>query len=177
MQEIYSECSRKIMQNKKRLEQELKVSMNSKNSIIFVEGKAEDEYTAINVIEAISLGFTIPQALILTQNEFILEKIHIKGITKRQDLDTVRGRVVGTDGKTKRIMESLGDCLISLHDNTVSIIGRADDIQAILIALTSLIRGKKQAKVYSYLERQKDKEKAQMNEDLGLKIKKKKAKE
>jgi ribosomal RNA assembly protein len=171
MQEIYSECVRKINEHKKRLERELKVVITSKNNIVFVEGKAEDEYMAISVIEAINLGFTIQQALILTQNEFILEKINIKGITKRHDLGTVRGRVVGSDGKTKRIIEGLGDCLLSLHDNTVGIIGRADEIQGTLIALTSLIKGKKQAKVYSYLERQKNKEKTQLNEDLGLKIK------
>ncbi len=171
MQEIYSEFARKVIRNRGILEKELKVKITHKAGIIFVEGKAEDEYVAIEIIEAINLGFKINTALLLTNGDFIFEKIYIKDITKRRDLERVRGRVIGTNGKTKRTIESLGECFISLHDNTVGIIGRAEDIEIPMGALAALIRGKKQTKTYSYLERQKTKEKTKLNEDLGLKTK------
>jgi len=172
MQEIYSEFSRKILQNKKKLEQELKVKITNKGNIIFVEGTAESEYTACQVMEAINLGFKMTDALLLTDEEFILEKIHIKDLTKRQDIKRICGRVIGTQGRTKRTIENLSDCIIALHDTTVGVIGRADEIEPTLTALTALIQGKKQTKTYSYLEREKSKSKTSLNIDLGLKKKK-----
>ncbi len=169
MQEIYSENIKKILQNKSRLEKELKVKITTKGNILFVEGKAEDEYLAIEVIEAINLGFTIQQVLLLCDEECILEKLNIKDLTKRRDLDRIRGRIIGTKGKTKEIIQNLSDCFISLHDNIVGIIGRAEDIEKAMIALTSIIKGQKQGKVYGFLERARSKEKARVNESLGLK--------
>ena len=169
MQEIYSEDVGKILQNKKKLEQTLKVKITNKGKIIFVEGKAEQEYIAIQVIEAINLGFTSQQALLLQDEDFIFEKINIKDLTKRHDLERIRGRIIGTRGKTKEIIQNLSDCFISLHNNTVGIIGRAEDIEKAMQALTSIIQGSKQSKVYSYLERERGKEKSKINEDLGLK--------
>jgi len=170
MQEIYSKNTRKILQNKKKLEEKLKVKITNKDKILFIEGKAEDEYIAIEVIEAINLGFTADKALFLTE-EFILEKINIKDLTKRHDLERIRGRIIGTQGRTKKTIESLSECFISLYNNTIGIIGRAEDIEKAMQALTSLIQGSKQSKVYSYLEREKSKEKTKMNVDLGLKQK------
>jgi ribosomal RNA assembly protein len=169
MQEIYSEVTGKIIQNKKKLEKELKVRITNKGKILFVDGKAEKEYVAIEVIEALNLGFRTSQALLLTEEDFILEKINIKDLTKRHDLERIRGRIIGTRGKTKEILQNLSDCFISLHENTVGIIGRAENIERVMIALESIIHGQKQGKAYSYLERERNKEKVRLNEDLGLK--------
>lgn len=169
MQEIYSEAVRKILQNKKKLERRLKVKITNKGKIIFVDGEGEKEYVAIEVIEAINLGFTITQALLLCEDDFILEKIRIKDLTKRHDLERVRGRIIGTRGRTKKTIQNLSDCLISLHDNTVGIIGRIEHIERAMQAITSLIQGSKQSSVYYSLEREKIKEKTSINEDLGLK--------
>jgi ribosomal RNA assembly protein len=168
MQEIYSENIRKILQNKKKLEKKLAIKITNKGRILFVEGKAEQEYLAIQIIEAINLGFTTEKALLLTEEGFILEKINIKDITKRHDLERVRGRVIGTEGRTKKTIETLSDCFISLHDNTVGIIGLTENIENAMQALTSIIQGSKQSKVYSSLERERSKP-ASLNEDLGLK--------
>ncbi len=169
MQELYSEFSRKVLQNKRVLEKELKVKITNRGSLVFVEGEGEDEYVACEVIEAINLGFSVKKAILLANDDFILEKINIKDVTKRSDLGRIRGRVIGTNGRTKKTMESLGDCFISVHDNVVGVIGRADEIEPTLTALTALIKGKKQTKTYSYLERERSKEKTSLNIDLGLK--------
>ncbi len=169
MQEMYSEFSRKVIQNKKVLEKELKVKITNRGRLIFVDGKAEDEYTACEVIGAINLGFSLRDALLLTHDDFILEKINIKDVTKRHDLERIRGRIIGTKGRTKKTIENIGDCLMAIHDNTIGIIGRADEIEPTLTALTALIKGKKQTKTYSYLEREKSKDKTSLNIDFGLK--------
>ena len=122
------------------------------------------------------LGFTIEQALLLKDEEIIFEKIYIKELTKRHDLERIRARIIGTRGKTKDIIQNLSDCLVSLHGNTVGIIGRAEYIKKAINSLSSLIHGQKQGKVYAYLERKRTENKLKLNEDLGLKIKEKKKK-
>lgn len=174
MQETYSEVIKKILRDKKKLEQELKVRITNKGKILFVEGKTEDEYTTMQIIESINLHFTTQQALLLCEEDFVLEKLNIKDLTKRHDLDRIRARIIGTKGKTKKIIENLSDCFVSLHGNIVGIIGRIENIEKARTALISIIQGAKQSKVYSFLEREKSKEKLKMNEDLGLKIKLKK---
>jgi len=174
MQEIYTTHGHNIIKNKERLEKELKVNIGKKGNIIKLDGPAEDEYLAMQVIEAIDLGFTVEKALLLTQEDFILEKINIKDVTKRTDIARIKGRLIGTNGKTKKTIENLGDCLITIHDSTIGIIGFAEEIEMTLTAIESLIRGKKQSKVYNYMEKERIREKTKLNQDLGLKIRKKK---
>ncbi len=173
METLYLENINKIKQNKEKLEKALKVKISYSRKDVVVNGDAINEYVALLVIESIDLGFTAEQALLLCNEDFVFEKINIKDITKRHDLERVRGRIIGTKGKTKNLLETLSDCFICLHDNIIGIIGRAEDIEKAMAALTSIIQGAKQSKVYSQLERMRSKEKLKMNEDLGLKNKEK----
>jgi len=132
-------------------------------------------YQKLKNILQITCTMLFLEALFITHEDFILEKINIKDITKRHDLNRVRGRIIGTRGKTLETLESLSDCFISLHDNTVGIIGRAEEIETSMQAIKAIIRGKKQSKTYSYLEREKSKP-VPLSEDLGLKIKEEKKK-
>ncbi len=169
MEILHSTATSKIKKNKTKLEKLLNIKISFSGKNVFLEGSAIDEYIASNIIEAINLGFTIEQALLLREEEFILEKINIRDVTKRHDLRIIKARIIGTRGKTKSILENLSDCFICLYENSVCLIGRADEIKKAMRALTSLIHGSKQSKVYSYLERQRSREKTRVNEDLGLK--------
>lgn len=176
MEILHSTVTNKIRQNRTKLEKLLNVKISFSGRNISLEGSTIDEYITSNIIEALSLGFTTEQALLLREEEFILEKINIRDLTKRHDLRVIKARIIGTRGKTKNILEDLSDCFICLHENSVGIIGRAEEIKKAIRALTSLIHGSKQAKVYSYLERERSREKTRMHEDLGLKTKEKKEK-
>ena len=83
----------------------------------------------------------------------MLEDIYIKSITKRRNLKLVKARIIGKDGMTLRLLSELSDCEVVLHENIVSIIGKADKIKIAINAITSLIQGSKQSNVYSYLEK------------------------
>lgn len=176
MEILHSTAINKIKQNKAKLEKALNVKIYFSGKIISLEGSTMEEYISAQVIEALNLGFSLEQSLLLKDEDFILEKINIKDITKRHDLKIIKARIIGTRGKTKSILEDLSDCFIILHGNTIGIIGRTEEIKKAMQALTSLIHGSKQSRVYSYLERQRSREKLRMNEDLGLKTKEKKEK-
>jgi ribosomal RNA assembly protein len=157
-EQIYSESIRKIMQNKKQLESALKVKISSKEKILFLEGKSPDEFLALEVIEAINLGFTIPKALFLTEENTIFKKIQIKPIARRNDLSQVRGRIIGTNRKVLDTLESLTDTFIVLHDNSVGIIGSIENVDNVAYVLKRIIAGSKHANMYAWLEKKKAEE-------------------
>ena len=157
MQEIYVEDVRKVLQNKRKLEDSLNIIISNKGKNIFVDGNAEDEFIAIEVLEAINVGFSIPKALLLKEEEMMLQRIHIKDLTKRKDLKEVRARIIGTKGKTLGTINNLTNCEISLQDNEVGIIGDAENIEDAIQGLQSIIQGSKQGNVYSRIERERKK--------------------
>lgn len=171
MENLYSEYTGKIKRNKEAIEKATKCKISLKGKKICVSGKAVNEFIAFQIIDAINFGFTTPEALVLCDENFIFEKINIKDLTKRRDLIRIRGRIIGTRGVTKQIIENLSDCSIALKDNKVGIIGHSENIEICRQAIISIIHGKKQGKVYTYLERERTKAKKEQVEDLGLKIK------
>lgn len=169
---FYSEKINKIKQNKEKLEKELKIKLSFSGKSVLIQGDPINIYAAERVFEAINLDFKIEDCLLLKDEEFVIETINIKDLTKRKDLERIRARIIGTKGKTKELIQNLSDCLISVHNNQIGIIGRTEDIKKAITAITSLIQGKKQGKVYGFLEKERSREKIKINEDLGLKKKK-----
>ncbi len=160
MQEIYIENIRKVLQNKGTIEQQLNIKITNKGKNLFIEGNADNEYTALQIMQAINLGFSVEKALLLNNENIILQEIHIKDITKRNDLERVRARIIGTQGKTLKTLNNLTDCEFSLSDNKVGIIGDAEKIEEAVQALESLVHGSKQGNVYSRIEREKKRKKS-----------------
>lgn len=154
-QEIYIENIAPVILNQKRLEKELKVEITNKGKLVFINGDGEKEYITLKVLEAINLDFSPERALLLKDEKIILQTIHIKDVTKRKDLQVIKSRIIGTRGKTLKNLCHLTDCLISLKDNKIGIIGEAECIKDAIQAITSLIKGSKQANVYARLEREK----------------------
>lgn len=153
VEQIYSKSIRKIQQNKSALEKGLNIKISIQNNIVFLEGKAEDEFIAKSAIDALNLGFAVSQVLDLKREGFILEKIPIKAITNRINLAQVRARVIGTERKVLRTIESLTDCDIVLHDNTVGIIGPIEEVKKASFVLKRIIAGSEHAKMYAWLEK------------------------
>jgi ribosomal RNA assembly protein len=157
MQEIYVENIKEILRTKSRIQKELKVKLTNKGHNIFIDGKPEDEFLALKVLEAVNLGFSVDSALQLKEEDIILQSLNIKDLTKRNDLDRVRARIIGTNGRTLKTLDNLTNCDLSLHDNQIGIIGDTEEIEDAIQALTSIIQGSKQSNVYARLEKQRKK--------------------
>ena len=163
MQETYTENIRKVLQNKKKIEKELQIKLSNKGKNLFLDGKPEDEFIALQAIEAINLGFTIEKVLLLKNENIILQTVNIKDITKRHDLERVRARIIGTRGKTLKTLSTLTNCEFTLSDNQVGIIGNAENIDEAIQAVTYLIHGSKQSNVYSRTEKEMKKKRLNTN--------------
>jgi len=165
MKTIYSEKLPRILKSKKRLEEKLKVKITNKGQEVSINGKPEDEYIAEKVIEALNFGFPFSDALLIKEEDNMLEIINIKDHTKRNDLKRVRARIIGTQGKTLKTLCKLTKCCFELKDNEVGIIGNPEYIENAQEAIIHLIKGSKQANVYKFLESNQP----QPILDLGLK--------
>jgi ribosomal RNA assembly protein len=157
VQEIYVENLKEVITNKKRIETELNIKLTNKGKNVFATGKADKEFIALEVLQAINLGFSAHSALELKNELIILQTLNIKDITKRNDLERVRARIIGTHGRTLKTLSNLTNCNLSLHDNQIGIIGPAEEMDDAIQSITSLVQGSKQGHVYGRLERHRKK--------------------
>lgn len=171
MEKIYSEIAEKIALNKEKIEEKLNVKLSIKGKQIEIEGAPVEEYEARTVIEALEFGFRLKDALRLADESIMFRKIPIKNFTNRKNMEEVRGRVIGSEGKTKHTLEEISGCAVAIHNNHVGIIGPAEDIEEATTAVINLIKGSKQANVYRFLERMNAAK--HDKPDLGLKENKK----
>lgn len=168
MKKIISDRVGSIMKEKEKLEKELDLKLANRGREIYLTGLPIDEYEAEKILEAINFGFKKEIALMIKEKELTFEILRIKDFTRRKDLQTIRARIIGTEGKTLKTLAKLTDCFIEVHNNEVGIIGHPERIKTAIDGVISLIKGSKQSNVYSFLEKHQPRPII----DLGLKEKK-----
>jgi len=155
----------RITKNKKKLEKVLGVKITNRGKEIYLEGPAENEFISEKVIEALDFGFPYGTAIEIKTDDLMFEILNIKEYTKQKNLERIRGRIIGTKGKTLKVLSDLTHCYIELKDNKVGIIGEPEFIKTAQDAIILLIQGSKTGNVYAYLEKHQPKPIL----DLGLK--------
>jgi len=151
----------------------IKIKVIPEKHFIYIDGTELEEYTAEKIIEAIDFGFEPEDALMLKNEDFSIDYINIKEHTHRKNLAEIRARVVGTEGKAKRAIETLTGSVIVLHDSKVGVISDSAHEAHVCQAIVSLIQGAKHGNVFAYLEKQNAVIRNTDEEDLGLKDPKK----
>ena len=144
---------------KKDLEESTKTKLNidSKEGDVFVSGEdALGLYTAREVIKAIGRGFNPDIAKLLLKSDYIFEVVDLSEFVKSQTaMLRLKGRVIGKEGKSRRLIEELTECNISVFGKTISIIGQPESAANARQAVESLLRGSKHANVYKWLEKKR----------------------
>lgn len=110
--------------------------------------KAED------IVKAIARGFSPEHAFKLLSDEMYFQIFDMHDYVGK-DKDHVRrlaSRVIGTEGKTRRIIEELSGGLLSIYGHTVSIIGDGDASEIAKTAVDMVLSGSEHAAVYRFLE-------------------------
>lgn len=155
----------RIIKSRKKLEGVLEVKITNRGKEVYIEGKAEDEFVAERVVQALDFGFPYAAAVEIKTDDLAFEILNVKEYTKQKNLERVRGRIIGTKGKTLKVLSDLTNCYLELKDNEVGIVGEPEFIKTAEDAIISLIQGSKTGNVYSYLEKHQPKPLV----DLGLK--------
>jgi len=123
-----------------------------------IEENPQDPLAALktmDLVKAIGRGFSPQRAIRLLDDDEYLEIIELGDfIGKKSDqLSRVRSRLIGTNGKTRRIIEDLTGAHMSIYGSTVSLIGNSVQLPVAKTAVEMILRGSEHATVYRYLER------------------------
>lgn len=153
METLFVTKTIELKRTKPELEKVLKVKIDIKGKQVTIDGEAVDEFEAAQIVEAIGFGFSTKKALLLKDPEYTFRRISIKNFTRRKNLEDVRARIIGKQGKTKKTIQDISGVYLELNNNEVGLIGPTEDIEQETAALTNLIRGTKQANVYQKLEK------------------------
>lgn len=145
---------------KKKIEKitKIKLFINSElGEITFNEEELSDPFKIFiieNIIRAIGRGFSPENAFLLLNEDmdlFIFD-IHDYVGKRPTHVQRLKSRVIGSEGKTKRVLEELTESKISIYGHTIAIIGSIFNIDITKKAVDKLLMGSKHATVYRYVE-------------------------
>lgn len=115
-------------------------------------------FRAKEVIIAIGRGFSPERAFrLLGDDEAVLEVIDLREIVgkSQSDMKRLKGRIIGKDGKTRRIIEELTDASVSVFGHTISIIGDMEQAEVAREAIQMFLKGRQHHTVYRFLHRKR----------------------
>ena len=171
MQSLIIKSKTKIKKIIPKIESRLKIKISLVKNTVSISGEEFNQYLALHMLEAVDFGFDIDDVLLLINPDFIIDFISIKEHTKKHNLKEVRARVIGTQGKAKKVIELLTGAKIVIHDNLVGVIAESERMEAARQAMISLIQGANHANVFAYLEKQNAKFNMRDSGDLGIREK------
>jgi len=147
---------------KKYLEKETKtkITVDSKTGEIVIESTSKTDdplavWKARDVILAIGRGFSPERAKRLLKDGQLIEIIDISYFTGRSknSLRRVKGRIIGENGKTRKIIEETTGVSLSIYGRTVTLIGDYEWIRVAKKAIMMLIEGVPHGTVYKFLSK------------------------
>jgi len=136
----------------------LKVDSNL-GEVTILARDAVSAWTGEKVVEAIGRGFSPSNAIKLFKEEFelkILDLQDYKGRTKKSQA-RLKSRVIGSEGKTKRLIQRYTGTEISVYGKTISIIGKLENVEEARQALETILSGSKQGTALAGLRVRKSK--------------------
>lgn len=144
----------------KMLSVELQIDSETGDVTLLLAENADPSllFRAKDVVTAIGRGFSPEHAFRLIRNEdAMLDVIDLRTVFGRSesDIKRVKGRIIGMNGKTRRIIEELTDTNIAVYGYTVSIIGDVEEIEAAREAIQMLVKGSLHSTVYRFLHRKR----------------------
>jgi|WetSurMetagenome_2_1015567.scaffolds.fasta_scaffold454705_1 ribosomal RNA assembly protein len=122
-----------------------------------VEIDCEDPINLLRVkevIKAYGRGFDPPTALYLLSDDYELCIVDITEFAgKNKDrLGDLRGIVIGTEGKTRNLIEKYSEAKLAVQGKTVAILGKWSSVNVAREAVVMLLDGRKHGTVYKFLE-------------------------
>jgi len=146
-------------EQKRALETETKskIEVDSEEGDVHISGTdALLLYLAREIVRAIGRGFNPDVAMLLLKQDYGFELIGIEEYARNaNDLERLRGRVIGEGGKSRRTIEELTDVRLCVFGKTIGLIGPIEHLVDARRAIESLLSGSPHAHVYRYLEKKK----------------------
>ncbi len=147
-------------QIKKKVEDfaKVKITVDSEYGDVMIDDRNADMPMAMKAkafVEAVGEGFSPDRAWKIFREDMYFEVIDIKDfVGKRENrIRVLKGRLIGKEGKTRKIIEDLSGAELSIYGYDVAIIGDYYQLETAKRAIEMLLRGSKHATIYGYLEK------------------------
>ena len=134
---------------------QLKIDSESGKIDINCEKDPLKEFRVLEILKAIGRGFSSEKAFKLPEDDMLmLEIIDLSDVaTTPKELQRIKGRIIGRNGRTRELAETLINVKISIYGKTVSIIGHPEENTIIRTAIRMLLDGATHGAVYKFLEK------------------------
>jgi ribosomal RNA assembly protein len=149
----------------------LKVSSDSGTIEVTPSDDNDDPSTILrarDVVTALGRGFSPERAMTLIDDDTVLDVIDLRDLfgKNESDINRMKGRVIGSEGKMRRLLEEMTDARVSVYGSTISMIGEFDAVSAARQAIEMLLKGKQHSSVYKFLRRTKSESKKRKTLEL-----------
>ena len=146
----------------KNAEVDIEIDSGSGDVVIVAKPETTDPFLAIKArdfVHAVGRGFNPQVAFSLLEEDIYLEIINMKLVVgdNQNRIHRFRGRIIGREGRTRKVIEETTGTRIVVYGNTIAIIGPYERLRVAREAIHLLLDGAKHGTVYAFLE-----EKAQM---------------
>ena len=153
---VISKKRKDLFKKNEGIEREIEKLTDTKmdlNDEISIEGESFNVFQAKQILKAFGRGFDVKDCLYLLEDNYGLEAIDLTEFIKsRKRLKILKGRIIGTGGKTKKYIETYADVKLSILGKTVSIIGEWEKITIAKEAVMKIIVGCTHKTLYRWLE-------------------------
>jgi ribosomal RNA assembly protein len=149
-------------ETKKELEEKsgCKINIDSKSGEVEIDDHEVIDPLMIikveNIIKAIGRGFSPQKAtrLMYDDSDFFVFNLYDYVGKKESHIRRLKSRMIGREGKTKRVLEELTDANISVYGHTVSVISDIIRMNILKKSIDMILTGSKHARVYRFVETQ-----------------------
>ena len=162
---------------KRRIESMFEVSLSIESGSGSVEISLNPDakditaiFTVKNIVKAIGRGFNPRRAERLAEEESDLILIDLTDYVgrSRNAISRVKGRIIGKEGRSRKLLEELTGTAISIYGHTVAVIGKFENLDVTREAILMLVKGAFHKTVWNFLythRRKMKKEKVELWEE------------
>lgn len=150
---------------KQYIEDRLKVNLEIESdeggvTIILREDQSDPSVLlkAKDVVQAIGRGFAPDATFRLIRNEdeiFDLVDLRLVFGRSESDISRVKGRIIGANGKTRKLIEELSEANVAVYGHTIGLIGSFEQVDTARNAVQMIIEGSMHHTVYRYLQKKR----------------------
>ena len=143
----------------------VKLEIDSNTGEVTLRGSGDvttiQPFKAVEIVTAIGRGFSPMNAMKLLEESNALHVMNLQEFAGKSpdQMERIKGRIIGEGGKARTNMENLSNTSISVYGKTVSVIGSPNQLKIVIDALSSLSSGSMHGSVYNKLETARRREK------------------
>jgi ribosomal RNA assembly protein len=143
----------------------LQIDIDKENDTAIIEQKDSEDplapWRGRDIVKAIARGFSPDKAFLLFDEDLVFEILDIEDFIGKSEnaMLRVRARLIGKNGKTRRIIEEMTEAKVAIYGRTVSFIGAFEEVSNAKHACEMLLHGDEHTTVYRYLEKLRKKKK------------------